>query len=446
MMVKSNIEIANKSIERAVFLFGAGATRDGGCLISTEMLNDIYQMDLENPEIEAIDFLISSLHYHAEWKNLKEKKEHLKADHNPNIEDLMLLIRRIVNRDSYLPFPITGSWADKINFLEIEWRSTIRYSKMTHKKSLFVNLSERLIERLYKWMRIGNESTEYLLPLDEYLKSTKADSTTMNFFTLNYDLVFEKHFNKNDETLLNTGFMGGRYTGFDERGTEKTYRINYYKLHGSINWEKDEAGFIRESFFYSDKAGEINQRQDKDSLVNVAIDDFLNNAPNSPHLIFGQGGKFLSVDPFISLIYKFKEQLANQDLIFVIGYSFFDPYINNMILEGLSKESINSKLLIVVNPQFDERLLVEDERRHFTEEEKSEKIKGRFVDFLKRVQLSAYLSDMPGFNLTEVAPNKIKILPIKMSQFVKDYFSNDGDGFTELQKELTERRGEGDIF
>ncbi|MBL0342915.1 MAG: hypothetical protein IPP71_19810 [Bacteroidetes bacterium] len=74
MMVKSNIEIANKSIERAVFLFGAGATRDGGCLISTEMLNDIYQMDLENPEIEAIDFLISSLHYHAEWKNLKEKK------------------------------------------------------------------------------------------------------------------------------------------------------------------------------------------------------------------------------------------------------------------------------------------------------------------------------------------------------------------------------------
>lgn len=443
----TNIEAGKELISKSMFLFGAGATRDAGCFVSNEMLNDIYQMDMSNPEIEAIDFLLSSLQYHASWKNLKEKKVvNAQNGHQANIEDLMLLIRRIVNRDSYLPFPITGSWADKINFLEIEWRTTEAYQKLTTKKPLFENLEERLVRQLYKWMWLGQENTDYLKPLDEYLKITESNSSLLNFFTLNYDLVFEKHFNSNDETLLNTGFSNGVFNGFGENPSASSHRIRYFKLHGSINWGKDETGLIKENFFYSKKPDHFCIRVDKETIEEKVASEFLLNPPGNPHVIFGQGGKFLSVDPFMKLLYNFKEQLSIKEVIFVVGYSFFDPYINNMLLEGLSKESINQKLMVVVNPQFNEGTLLDVEEKKYGESEKTELLKNKFIDYLQKVQKSTYLSDLPSFNLTEISPNKVKIIPQKSVDFFKDYFSNDGNGFIDLKNEISSFEREGDVF
>ncbi len=440
----SNTELGKKILEKSVFVFGAGATRDAGCLISIEMLNDIYEMDLSKPEIEAIDFLLSSLQYHASWKNLKEKKKvNAKDGHQPNIEDLMLLIRRIVNRDSYLPFPITGSWADKINFLETEWRSTEQYQELKSRKSLFINLEDKLTRRLSRWLKLGKEVTNYLAPINEYLKDTDEETPPLNFFTLNYDLVFERHFNRDDVTLLNTGFSNGIFSDFHE-GLKQNYRINYYKLHGSLNWEKDEAGLIRETFYHSNESGYFSVRINKDSTEKTAILEFLQNSIGNPHVIFGHGGKFLSVDPFISLLYHFKKQLDKQEVFFVIGYSFFDPYINNMILEGLSKES--TKLMVVVNPQFGEKQLLNDEEVIKDEKEKSDLLKNRFIDHLQRVQRSTYLSDLPGFNLTEISPNKVKIVPSSTKDFLNKYFASESNGFIELHEEISAVEKEGEVF
>jgi bacterioferritin (cytochrome b1) len=77
MTSKSDIEIAQEIIGRSLFLFGAGATKDAGCLISSEMLHDIQKMDLSDPEKEALDFLLSALHYHSSWKNIKERKNQM---------------------------------------------------------------------------------------------------------------------------------------------------------------------------------------------------------------------------------------------------------------------------------------------------------------------------------------------------------------------------------
>lgn len=442
MTAASNIELGKKILEKSVFVFGAGATRDAGCLISIEMLNDIYEMELSKPEIEAVDFLLSSLQYHASWKNLKEKKKvSAKNGHQPNIEDLMLLIRRIVHRDSYLPFPITGSWADKINFLETEWRSTEEYPKS--KKSLFVNLEDKLTRRLSRWLKLGEEDTAYLAPISGYLKDTDEANPPLNFFTLNYDLVFEKHFNRDAVTLLNTGFSNGIFSGFNE-SSNSNHRINYFKLHGSLNWEKDETGLIRETFYHSSESGYFSVRINKDSTEKASVSQFLQNSNGNPHIIFGHGGKFLSVDPFISLLYHFKKQLDKQEVFFVVGYSFFDPYINNMLLEGLSKES--TKLMVVVNPQFDEKQLLNDDELGKEDQEKSELLKNRFIDHLQRVQRSTYLSDLPGFNLTEISPNKVKIVPSFTKDFLKKYFTNESDGFVELHKEINAFEKDGEVF
>jgi hypothetical protein len=296
-------------------------------------------------------------------------------------------------------------------------------------------------------MRLGQEDTSYLKPLDEYLKATETNSSLLNFFTLNYDMVFEKHFNSNDETLLNTGFSNGVFSGFDENPAAPNHRIRYYKLHGSINWGKDEAGLIKENYFYSEKPDSFCVRIDKETLEEKLVSEFLLSPIGNPHVIFGQGGKFLSVDPFMRLLYHFKEQLSIKEVIFVVGYSFFDPYINNMLLEGLSKESVNPKLMVVINPQFSESaLLNEEEQKSLNQNEKTELLKNRFIDYLQKVQKSTYLSDLPSFNLTEISPNKVKIIPQKTIEFFKDYFSNEGNGFISLNDEINAFEREGDVF
>lgn len=436
------INAAQSILNNAVFLFGAGATKEAGCLMSIDMLNDIYRMNLSNPEIEAVDFLVSSLQYHASWKNLKEKKEVGNSNgHQPNIEDLMLLIRRIVNRDSYLPFPITGSWADKINFLETVWRSTSDYQSQVEKRSLFSTLEEKLTARLPEWLCLGRENTTYLAPIIEYLSESDEQSPPINFFTLNYDLVFEKYLNRNNVTLVNTGFAKGVYSGFDQKVGE--CRINYYKLHGSLNWFKDDQGVIKERFTPSQDPYMIKLRGEFDK-EDVLVEDFLKKEQLSPFIIFGHGGKFLSVEPFISLLHCLKDALEQKDIYFVIGYSFFDPYINNLLLEGLSKDP--NKLMIVVNPQFEESKLLNELELLKDAKEKDGLVKNKFINHLQRVQKSTYLSDLPSFNLTDIAPSKVKIIPTGTGAFLKKYFGIMENGLGELNEEINSVKEQYNVF
>ncbi|MBU4501160.1 MAG: hypothetical protein KKA79_01095, partial [Nanoarchaeota archaeon] len=101
-------------LKKCIFFFGAGATQEAGCYTSSQMLSDLQVKYTDGPRKEALDFLMSCLSYHSTWKSCKQKN----FIHSPNIEELVLLLRRIVDRDSYLPYPITGSWSDKINSLE----------------------------------------------------------------------------------------------------------------------------------------------------------------------------------------------------------------------------------------------------------------------------------------------------------------------------------------
>ena len=95
---------------RTLFFFGAGATKDAGCYTSLDMIEDLEI----NPEFEeyreSLHFLLSALEYHSKWKTINDRSQGFKSsNHLSNIEDLALLLNRIVNRDSFLPYPVTGS-------------------------------------------------------------------------------------------------------------------------------------------------------------------------------------------------------------------------------------------------------------------------------------------------------------------------------------------------
>ena len=278
-------------------------------------------------------------------------------------------------------------------------------------KGIFESIETKIIGQLAKWLKVGEEEDSYLEPISDFLTKAGSKDIKLDFITLNYDLVFKKHFNsKNYETLLNSGFTSNGFTGFDNAGKEET-RINYYKLHGSLNWYKDENGLVN----------------------SVDYNSFIENPSPEPMTIFGQGSKFLSVDPFITLLYDFKRKLEERDIYVVIGYSFFDPYINNLILEGLKKPSKNKKKMIVVNPGFLKQLLSTEEKKA----ENCDKILiDRFIDYLKSIQSSTYLSEQPNFNITEISTTDVKIFSLKTGEFFKEYFGDNAKELIQLSKEL----------
>lgn len=72
----------------------------------------------------------------------------------------------------------------------------------------------------------------------------------------------------------------------------------------------------------------------------------LNPNERKPHIILGFEYKLFSVDPFFTLLQQFIKKLKHSKLLVVIGYSFFDNYLNNIIIRHLNANE-NSRLLIV---------------------------------------------------------------------------------------------------
>jgi hypothetical protein len=133
----------------------------------------------------------------------------------------------------------------------------------------------------------------------------------------------------------------------------------------------------------------------------------------------------LSVDPFLTLSYEFKKKLEETDFYFVIGYSFFDSYINNLLLEGLRKKSDFNKKLIVVSPFLEKEFLTYEELK-FPSNKKEQLLKNKFIDHIKQIQQNEYLSDIPEFNMTEISPTKIHIQLQETGRFFKFLFNENG--------------------
>ena len=138
------------AINKSLFFFGAGASYDSGCKLSSGMLEDLKRKisskddeTFNKPEKEALKFLLSCLEYHSEWRTL-ETSENFKF--TSNIEELALLIRRVKNRENFLPYPITGNWADKLVLLESEFDSLPESEKFGD--SLFSSLDKKIKSKL----------------------------------------------------------------------------------------------------------------------------------------------------------------------------------------------------------------------------------------------------------------------------------------------------------
>jgi len=161
----------------------------------------------------------------------------------------------------------------------------------------------------------------------KYLKRLKEELTfPLRVFTLNYDRCIEENNNRRCFGFnIERGFEEEEtnrlwnYKRFDEVNPNTEPDIYLYKLHGSIDWERDE-----------------------ETKVVSCIDG----TPSKPDLIFGTQNKLQFADPYLFLFSAFRFHTLKAKLIICIGYSFSDEHINGLISQAL-KQNENSKVLVV---------------------------------------------------------------------------------------------------
>jgi len=360
-------------LERTVFLFGAGASVDAGCLTSKQMLTEL-RSEIQGAtaaggpkEFPLIyDFVLQSLAYQIALKG--DLNSSLSA--SSNIEDFVAVIRQMLDREYIVPPPLVGNWNAKITSWELR------------NESVFADFLAFAYDKLVtKWTAFDTSKAQALLaPIQQLIQA--PESFALSIFSLNYDLIFEKVFNTDQEHLVDLGFSKKRWSG-DFENPESPAKIKLYKLHGSVDW-------------YFDGSDE----EVKEDVPEGA----------RPLLVFGSGPKVQSYDPFLSLLSSFREKLKAGSLYVVVGYSFQDKYINNILIQNLNS-GVNKKML-VVDPYGDEDAMT----------------------FIRRIEKNQTLKSMNELvNLTKISPARVEILKVTASDFFKTYLS---DGAAALKKKL----------
>ena len=233
---------------------------------------------------------------------------------------------------------------------------------------------------MYKSINVSLDALSSKATLDLYkifynkLSLRNKDLSRINVFTINNDLFNERaldHLNIN----YNNGFGGGleryfnparfRYTHSKrvDLNMEKFEPIDnmvyLYKLHGSINWVESEGNSLFD-------IQEISLVADRETADQPAL---IYPTPLKQNQILGS--------PYADLIREFQAKLTLQNsVLFVIGYSFSDEHLNNIIYQALAS---NTSLSVVVFGDHDKCLLsrIGDSRvyRFFGEAVDSEGVK-----------------------------------------------------------------------
>jgi hypothetical protein len=137
----------------------------------------------------------------------------------------------------------------------------------------------------------------------------------VHIFTTNYDLLMEQALEE-EGCLYFDGFIGARKAFFDLGAVEDEKILHprwarLWKIHGSINWRLDN---------------------NKNIIRTYEKDDKLSYLIYPSHLKYDQSRKM----PYLAMLDRLKDFIMSpSSALFIVGYSFSDDHINDVILQSL---------------------------------------------------------------------------------------------------------------
>jgi len=187
-------------------------------------------------------------------------------------------------------------------------------------------LADEMVSELRSLVATTPKEVSYLLPLVR--EGMKEGGLTIA--TLNYDVSIEQAASLAGADFT-TGILGWIDSG---RWHWPEDAIRLLKLHGSIDWIWEPT---------EHRAGQLPHKA-------LSITDDPAQARGAPALVFGHRGKLRAEGPFLGLLSELESQMSNADRLIVIGYSFRDEHVNELIRRWTYEDI--SRTICVVDPMW----------------------------------------------------------------------------------------------
>jgi hypothetical protein len=180
-------------------------------------------------------------------------------------------------------------------------------------------LEEEICNRINECVQesLPNQNTPYH-HLADWIKSAERDKP-VEVFTTNYDLLAEQALEEMRVPFFD-GFPGSRRPFFDPYAIEQdefpSRWARVWKLHGSINWRCIE---------------------EEGNTVCRTLDDSRGTLTIHPsHMKYDQSRKM----PYLAMMDRLKMFITSpESILFIIGYSFGDEHLNDIIVHNLHSSS-----------------------------------------------------------------------------------------------------------
>jgi hypothetical protein len=299
----------NTNFKDVLFILGAGASRDAGLPLAVEITDRIVDDVERNHDafLPLLRFIHGGICFGRGCSNRR-------PDERVNIEEFLIACQDLAHRSSSSLYPFVASWHEKLGEVgrlpkEFEYVGT---------SNAFEFIVHHAKNRLREWLTVTDPTqAKYFRNLKDFVHA----GYRLQVFTLNYDECVELALEHG------LGEINKRWTtGFDEKGwnpdllqRKKPFDATLYKLHGSLDWvEDEELGVCSLKWPMADRAEEIPDKYE--SL-----------------LIFATAMKVVPRDPYLTLLVRFRTELAKARCIVILGYSFGDAHVNTMLLDALRK-------------------------------------------------------------------------------------------------------------
>lgn len=292
-----------------IFLLGAGASAEAGIPVSGQMISHVEKLIRTDRERGLYNHVKSAIHFSSGLKGSF-------GDAVPfNIETLVNTLYELERNEEHPLYPFIASWNSRFVALAGSDFGEVKCFR------------QKILAALKKWMcpEDAGKGNYY-----KGLITLQRDLTyPLHVFSLNYDLSVER-LNQVD-FRVETGFAdyGPDYSwdwerfGDMETGNNIAPQLVLYKLHGSINWKRNDA---------TKKLFSVEQIESVDA--------------DKMEVIFGREFKLEAADPYLFFAYKFRDLSLLTRLIVTLGYGFGDGHINKMLTQSL-RNDMERRLLVI---------------------------------------------------------------------------------------------------
>jgi hypothetical protein len=189
----------------------------------------------------------------------------------------------------------------------------------------YKELAAAMLAELRELVVTTPKEVGYLTPIAE--RGERDGGLTIA--TLNYDLSIE-HVADVRGVSCTTGVERWLETG---RWDWPSEGIRLLKLHGSINWVWD-------------RGEHIDGHLPRETLHVMGDPEDSHMDDGRPGVVFGQRGKLRAQGPFLGLLAELEKMMSSARRLIVIGYSFRDDHVNELI-QRWTYEDVDRKILVV---------------------------------------------------------------------------------------------------